>query len=142
MQNEQILSTINTLTEKFGMTVDWNNYIKYEFITSYIWLGIGIALLITAIILISRGRKLSKKYDEYEELYIAACDEDVSSEKAKFYKEEAEGASAVSFQQILIGVLLGIVGVCMVMSQVFDIIRCCTAPEMQMFSYIKHLITQ
>ena len=142
MQNEQIITAINILTEKFGVTVDWHNYIKYEFITSYIWLGIGIALLIAAIILIFRSIKLSKICDKYEELYIAAYNEDAISDKTQFYKEKVECKSVNDVLCTTLGIVLGIVGVSMVMSQVLDIIMCCTAPEMQMFSYIKQLMTK
>ena len=142
MQNEQIIAVINTLTEKFGVTVDWHNYIKYEFITSYIWLGIGIALLIAAIILIFRSIKLSKICDKYGELYIAAYNEDATSDKTEFYKEKVECKSVNDVLCTTLGIVLGIIGVSMIMSQVLDIIKCCTSPEMQMFSYIKSLMTK
>jgi hypothetical protein len=41
---------------------------------------------------------------------------------------------------VLIGTIIGVVGLCVIGTQIYDIIKCCTFPELQIFNYVSMLI--
>lgn len=74
--SDQIIEVLNYLGEKLGVTIDWTSenvlpyvqtlcgkYINWEIATSVVWLVVGIALIILAVISF-KGAKDPDIYDE------------------------------------------------------------------------------
>lgn len=131
--SEEIIKVLDALAEKFGLAVDWTSanvipyleqlcgkYVNYEIATSAIWLLFGIACLIF-------GRVLSKK--------IRYCfDKSDGMDEDNGYSWGCVGA-AIGF-----GVLT-IIGLIVVMTQVFDIATCFTFPEKIIIEELKSIYT-
>jgi hypothetical protein len=125
--SEQIIHVLDALCEKFGLVVDWtsDNIIPYiaelatklvswEIWTSIAWIGIMLALCIVWWIVTRVYREpLRDSWDD----------------------GDLPGVFAVFFS-IGIAIVTG----CVICTQVFDIVRCITFPEMYVFEYIQGLI--
>lgn len=131
--SEEIIKVLDALAEKFGLAVDWTSanvipyleqlcgkYVNYEIATSAIWLLFGIACLIFGRVLFKKIRYCFDKSD--------GMDEDNG------YSWGCVGA-AIGF-----GVLT-IIGLIVVMTQVFDIATCFTFPEKIIIEELKSIYT-
>lgn len=118
--SEEVIKVLDNLAERFGMTIDWTSanvipylqelcgkYVTYEIATSVVWLVIGILCLIFSKYTFAKTKYFWGKYKE-----------DVYSD--------------YDCGTIIFGTITGciiIVGICVVLSQVFDIITCYAFPE-------------
>lgn len=131
--SEEIIKVLDALAEKFGLAVDWTSanvipyleqlcgkYVNYEIATSVIWLLFGISCLIF-------GRVLFKK--------IKYC-----YNKSNELDEDSEYTYGCIGSAIGFGVLM-IIGVIVVMTQVFDIATCFTFPEKIIIEELKSIYT-
>lgn len=129
--SEEIIKLLDALAEKFGLAVDWTSanvipyleqlcgkYVNYEIATSVIWLLFGLICLIFGRILFKKIKYCYGKSDE--------MDEDNG------YTYGCIGA-AIGF-----GVLT-LIGVIVVMNQVFDIATCLTFPEKIIIEELKSI---
>lgn len=130
--SDEITKVLDALAEKFGMAIDWTSqnvipyleqlcgrYINYEIVTSVIWLILGIICLF--------GGKWGIKKVQY------CC---------KRYKENVYSDWDVG--SILTGIVVGItflVGVIVIMCQLFDIVTCLTFPEKIILDELKSIYT-
>lgn len=131
--SEEIIKVLDALAEKFGLAVDWTSsnvipyleqlcgkYVNYEIATNVIWLLFGIACLIF-------GRILFKK--------IRYCfDKSDGMDKDNGYSWGCIG-SAIGFG------ILTVIGVIVVMTQIFDIATCFTFPEKIIIEELKSIYT-
>lgn len=126
--SEQIIDVLEYLGEKFGVAIDWSSdallpvlqnlglkYIRWEITTSIAWLVIGVIFLIIGFILLRKAIAAIKRFIAYEE------------ETVSLYLCCSASACCLLF------------GVLMVCTQTFDIIKCVTFPELQVFEYIRRL---
>ena len=110
--SKEIIEVLDALSDRLGMSIDWtqNNiipylqeisskYVNYEIATSIVWIVAGIILLIVAALVI---KKINTDND-LEDDYI--------------------------FWLIILMVVCGAAGMWIVLTQVFDIVTCCTFPE-------------
>lgn len=131
--SEEIIKVLDALAEKFGLAVDWTSanvipyleklcskYVNYEIATSAIWLLFGIMCLIFGRILFKKIRYCFDKSD--------GMDEDNG------YSWGCIGA-AIGFGA------LTIIGMNVVMTQVFDIATCFTFPEKIIIEELKSIYT-
>ena len=118
--SEEIIKVLDALAEKFGIAVDWTSanvipyleqlcgkYVNYEIATSVVWLILGVISLFVGKWGIKKTKYCYNKYKE--EIY---SDWDVCS----------------IFAGIGTGVVL-LIGVIIIICQVFDIVTCFTFPE-------------
>ena len=127
--SEEIIDVLEYLGEKFGVAIDWSldtllpvlqnlghKYIRWEIATSIAWLVIGIIFLIVGFISLRKAHaaleKFIKDYEETVGLYL-------------YYFVAA------------FCILAGVIVFC---QQTFDIIKCCTFPELQTLEYIQRLV--
>jgi len=131
--SEEIIKVLDALAEKFGLAVDWTSsnvipyleqlcgkYVNYEIATNVIWLLFGIACLIFGRILFKKIRYCFDKSD--------GMDEDNG------YSWGCIG-SAIGFG------ILTVIGVIVVMTQIFDIATCFTFPEKIIIEELKSIYT-
>jgi hypothetical protein len=132
--SDQIIQVLDTLCEKFSVAIDWTSaniipylttlmgkLIQWEIWTSVAWISIFVVLTLASIVAIKKLAPVLKKKIENERSY-------------------EYGWTLVS--------TLSIVGLCfwylttvlVVGTQIMDIIKCCTFPEMYVFEYIQGLI--
>lgn len=129
--SQQIIEVLDNLAEKFGVAIDWtgNNvipavqslcakYLSYEIGTSIIWMCVGVLLTITGIIFAFKTRKVLKE------------NEDVGT---------FEYESDVWIIWLIITVCALAAGIPMIVTQVFDIVRCMVFPEYQIFTFIRSM---
>ena len=129
--SEEIIKVLDALAEKFGLAVDWTSanvipyleqlcgkYVNYEIATSVIWILFGIACLIF-------GRVLFKKI--------------------KYCYSKSDGMNEDNgYSWGCIGTVIGfgvltIIGIIVVMTQVFDIVTCFTFPEKIIIEELKSI---
>lgn len=73
--SEEVIKVLDALAEKFGIAIDWTSanvlpylqqlcgkYVRYEIVTSIVWMLIGICLLLV-------GKQIAEKSKEYWEKY-------------------------------------------------------------------------
>lgn len=121
--SDEVIKILDALADKFGIAIDWTSanaipylqqlcekYVKYEVVTSIIWILIGIVLLVA-------GKYGIKKVNYCQEQYEKAQSPILSG------WEERKWAWLV-FTVITIAV-----GFFMVVSQGLDIVTCLTFPE-------------
>lgn len=135
--SEQIIQVIDALCEKFGIVVDWTGenvipyltilckkLITYEIATSIVWIVIFLVFSIGSIVAtkklyptFKRGLEQNKRtYD---------CGWEIGTTFA------------------LIGlVIINVVAIIVIGTQIMDIVKCATFPEMYIFEYINNLIQQ
>ncbi len=122
--SEEIIKVLDALAEKFGLVIDWTSsnvipyieqlcgkYVNYEIATSIVWLLFGIGCMIF-------GKVLFKKMKYY---YGKSNEVDKENEEELY-----------SWGCVLAAVGCGIsiiVGLIVIMCQLFDIVTCFTFPE-------------
>lgn len=129
--SEEIIKVLDALAEKFGLAVDWTSenvipyleqlcgkYVNYEIATSVIWLLFGVMCIIFGKILFKKIRYYFDKSNDMDE--------------SNGYTWGCIGAT------IGFGVLT-IIGVIVVMIQVFDIVTCFTFPEKIIIEELKSI---
>lgn len=128
--SEEVIKVLDALAEKFGLAIDWTSanvlpylqqlcgkYVRYEIVTSIIWVLIGICLLLV-------GKQIAEKSKKYWKEY------------KKNMRSDYDCAS------IALGVIAGFIiisGIVLVLSQVFDIVTCITFPEKIIIDEIKSI---
>lgn len=125
--SDQIIQVLNELCAKFGIVIDWTSenvipyvttlctkLISWEIWSSVAWMGIMVVLSIISIIFAIVLRK-------------------------KLLDSIGFGDGVMSVIYTLF-IVIWIVTVIVVSTQIFDIIKCYTFPEMFVFEYIKGLI--
>lgn len=129
--SQQIIEVLEFLGEKFGIAVDWSSdtlipiakelcakYISWEITTSIVWGIIGIILMAIGTFLLIKAIKNYKQ-----------CNHD------SYYNDDIVWSFAI------VGcVLLTIIGLIIIFTQVFDIVRCYRFPELQIYNYINYII--
>ena len=123
--SEQIIQVMDNLCEKFGLAIDWTSenvipylttlcdkLVSYEIWTSVAWLTIILVCFLVAILLI---RKCIQNSDTLDREMIAGI--------------------GTPF-----GLFFGLFGIAGIISQIMDIIKCLTFPEMYIFEYIQNMI--
>lgn len=112
--SKEVIKILDALAEKFGLAIDWTSanvlpylqqlcrkYVTYEITTSTVWMIFGIGLLLF-------GNYIKNKAKRYlEDVYD--CD------------------FGVFLMTISIGIF--VIGIIIIMWQVFDIVTCITFPE-------------
>lgn len=132
--SEQIIQVLTYLGEKFGVAIDWTSenvipyvtllcqkLIAYEVWTSVAWMGIMVVLCIAGIVTVKRLHPVFKKGIEAQRYY--------------------EDGWTIGW----VFTIVGLVGLCLaavivIGTQVFDIIKCVTFPELYVFEYVQRLI--
>lgn len=125
--SDQIIKVLDALCEKFGIVIDWtsDNVIPYmttlctklvtwEIWSSVAWIGIMTVLSIIAVIIAARFRTFS---------YETLNDWDLPG-----------------YLLDTVFLVIWIAAVACIGTQIFDIIKCTTFPEMFVFEYIQNLI--
>lgn len=123
--SDQIIKVLDNLCEKFGLAIDWTSenvipylttlcdkLVSYEIWTSVAWLTILLVGFLVAILLIRKCWRNSNSFDHEVILGIG----------------------------IPVGGTLGSLGIAAIISQIMDIIKCVTFPEMYIFEYIQNMI--
>lgn len=129
--SDQIIEVLNYLGEKLGVTIDWTSenvlpyvqtlcgkYINWEIATSVVWMVIGIVLIILAIPTSRYAEKCYNKYTNDPKSYYDFC-------AACLY---------------ILCTCFFIIGSSMIISQLFDIMKCIYIPELQIYEYVKSLM--
>ena len=131
--SDEIIKVIDALAEKVGVAIDWTSqnvipyleqlcgkYINYEIATSVVWFIFGIICLFVGKWAIKKTKYCYNKHHE-----ISGCNYwDVGA--------------------ILVGIGAGIallIGICVCMTQVFDIVTCLTFPEKIIIDELKSIYT-
>ena len=135
--SEQIIQVIDTLCEKFGIVVDWTGenvipyietlcgkLISYEIGTSIAWIAIWLAVSIFSIVAAKKLTPVFKK--------------EIEKDKSKYFPSyDWEIGSGFAIAGL---VIINLVTVCTVCTQIMDIIKCVTFPEMFVFEYVQSII--
>lgn len=131
--SQEIINVLNYLGQQFGIAVDWTSenvmpylqelcsrYIKYEVFTSIAWMVIipVITLIIAIPLIILHKKANSLGWDE--NYHFGIC------------------CSTVCFW-IAFGIM-AFASICVICTQVFDIIECYTLPEKVILEYLKTLM--
>ena len=134
--SEQIIQVIDVLCEKFGIVVDWTNenvfpyletlcgkLIAYEIATSIVWIVIMILISVASIV-------ATKKF------YPIFRDG---------WERNARSYDNVGWQVASVFAIIGIIVVnfstiCVLGTQIMDIIKCAVFPEMYVFEYVSKFI--
>lgn len=132
--SEQIIQVLDALCEKFGIAIDWTSenvipyltklcgkLISYEIWASVFWIVIMTALTIVSVVATKRLYPIFKKGIE-EEDYLD-CGWKI--------------ATAFSIAGL---VALYVATIIVIGTQVADIIKCTTFPELYVFEYVKSII--
>lgn len=122
--SDQIIQVLDNLCEKFGLAIDWTSenvvpylttlatkLVTFEIWTSVAWLAFILIGLLAAILLFRKCRQIDTIEDE---MLVAIS--------------------------IPVGLFGGAIAIAGLISQVMDIIKCLTFPEMYVFEYVKNLI--
>ena len=134
--SEQIIQVINDLCTKFGIAIDWTseNIIPYistlctKLISWEIWSSVAlIAIMIVLTIVSIIATKLC--YPTFKRGWI---------ENSKSYTDVGWQVSGTLAIIGLIGLYVATIAV--VGTQIFDIIKCNTFPELFVFEYIQNMI--
>lgn len=134
--SEQIIQVMDVLFEKFGIVIDWTSenvipymetlckkLIIYEISTSIAW------MVIMTLISIGSIMATKKFYPTFKN----------GVEKEKHTYNCAWGVASVF---AIVGVVfINFVTICVLGTQIMDIIKCSTFPEMYIFEYIRALIS-
>ena len=128
--SEQIIAVLDNLAQRFGVVIDWGQqnvmpyiqelcgkYIKWEIATSIAWICFSVIFVVGGIVLMKIACK-----------WIAEHKGNVDYEI---------GAGMV----IATGIICWLVALGIITTQVFDIIKCCMFPELQVFEFIKSMMT-
>lgn len=133
--SEQIIQVIDALCEKFGIAINWTSenvipyieilckkLITYEIVTSIVWMVIMILVSISSIV------ATKKFYPTFKDGW---------QKNANSYCDIGWQFASVFAIICLIGINVGTI--CVLGTQVMDIIKCSVFPEMYVFEYISAL---
>lgn len=137
--SEQIIQVVDALCEKFGIAVDWTakniipyietlcgKLITYEICTSIVWIIIMVSLSIGSVV---AAKKLTpifkKKIEEGKRSYSCLCENDW---------DMGAGFAIAGL------IIINFISIIVVGTQIMDIIKCLTFPEMYVFEYVGALI--
>ena len=133
--SEQIINVIDALCEKFGIMVDWTSenvipymetlcvkLINYEIVTSIAWIVIWAMLSIGSMVITKKFYPVFKNGLE------------------KDRKNYDIGWSIASVFSIIGLIIIYFTTIIVIGTQVMDIIKCMTFPEMYVFEYIQSVI--
>ena len=128
--SEEIINVFEYLGEQFGIAIDWSSetvlpvlkqlcekYIAWEIMTSIIWIVVGCLLLGGGVYFTVRSFKEGK------------------------VNNWTDNDSTWWIFGLIFGGFAVFLGVSIVMCQIFDIIKCCYFPELQVYQYIQGLIS-
>jgi xanthosine utilization system XapX-like protein len=133
--SEQIIQVIDALCAKFGLAIDWTSenvipylttlcgkLVLYEIWTSVFWIVFMTALTISSII-------ATKKFAP---IFKNGVEED---------RENYDCGWQIGTVLAIIGLIaLYIATICVIGTQITDIIKCTTFPEMYIFEYVQSII--
>ena len=134
--SDQIIEVLNALCEKFGIVIDWTSQnivpyveslysklVTYEIATSIAWMVMMLCLSIGSIIATNKFAPTFKKGWEKDSKSPYECGWQVGTRFA-------------------IGglVFINLITICVIGTQIMDIIKCLTFPEMYIFEYIRGLM--
>ena len=126
--SEEIIEIFDYMGEKLGIAIDWSSenvmpylqelcgrYINWEIATSVVWIVIGVICLVLCIPLYKKTKASLEKHEKnwLYDGYIGWC--------------------------IVFGLTLCVV-IPLIITQVFDIVKCIYLPELQIYEYITRLI--
>ena len=130
--SSEIIKVLNALSDKLGIAVNWTSgnilpylqqlcdkCVKYEMVSSIIWIIIGIGLLIGCAILIKLAIYCYKKYNESDGRY--------------------SGWDIWSGLSIMFAVIISVLGIWVIIEQTFDITMCITFPEKIIIDELKNI---
>lgn len=128
--SEQIIAVLDNLAQRFGVIIDWGQqnvlpyvqelcgkYISWEIVTSIVWICFSVVFIVGGFPLL----KASQKYHD-----------------AHNGKWDYDGIGTGLLIICAIGCWIAAFGI--ITTQIFDIIRCCMFPELQVFEFIKSLM--
>lgn len=134
--SEQIIQVIDALCEKFGIVIDWTSenvipyietlcgkLIAYEIATSIAWMVIMMLLSVGSIIAAKKLYPIFKKK-------IAEADH--------WTRGDWELVAGFAIAAL---VIINLVAVIVVGTQIMDIIKCLTFPEMYIIEYVSELLS-
>lgn len=133
--SKQIIEVLDYLCDKIGIAIDWTavfanenvvpyieqicrNFITYEIATSIAYLIIGIVFLFVGRLAIKNAKYCEIKYGE---------------------TGKRNDWDTAQFFATAIAVLSIVIGICIISTQVFDIIECITFPEKVIFEELKSI---
>ena len=126
--SKEIIEVFDYIGEKLGIAIDWTSanavpyiqelcgkYINWEIATSAAWIVFGLVLLILCIPLWKKFKAAYARYekDRYDDAYMG---------------------------WFCVFCFCIVVGMCIVIPQIFDIIKCICFPELKIYQYIMELI--
>lgn len=140
--SEQIIAVLDELCEKFGFVIDWSKdniipyvkelcsrFVRYEVITSVIWVVIGIGCLIGCVITIKQFINTYKKAKSGE-----------SSILWDGYKYSKPDTTIFGITVAVFSAAFSLMGILILIVEVIDIIEVICLPEIVFIEYIKSLI--
>lgn len=127
--SEQIIQVLNALCEKFGLVIDWTSenvipylgelcgkLVNYEIWTSVAWMAVMMLLSIISGLCAKKLLPIAKeKLDEFD-------------------------YPIVTIITVIVVATLCFATIIVVGTQIFDIVKCVTFPEMYIFEYVKGMI--
>ena len=132
--SQEIINVLDYLGQKFGIAIDWTSenvmpylqdlcarYIKYEIFTSIAWMVAITVITLLIIIPVAICNKKAKEVNWDDCYHFGTC-----------------------FAAVLLWIIFGVmslVSVCVICTQVFDIIECYTLPEKVIWEYLQSLIS-
>lgn len=132
--SDQIIQVLDALCEKFGIIVDWTNanvmpyltlllgkLIQWEIWSSVAWMAIMVALCLISIVCIKKLTPVFKRGIENQGRW------DTDWSMASIF--------AIAGLCVLYLATILVIG-----TQIMDIVKCCTFPEMFMYEYVQDLI--
>lgn len=132
--SEQIIQVIDALCAKFGLAIDWTSenvipylttlcgkLVSYEIWTSVFWIVLMTVLTIASVIATKKLAPIFKEGVENQD--CLEC-----------------GWSVASGLAITGLIVLYIVTICVIGTQITDIIKCTIFPEMYIFEYVQSII--
>ena len=133
--SEQIIEVLDYLGEKFGIAIDWTSenvipyvtalcqkLISYEIWTSVAWMAIMLCLSIASII---ATKAMLPRFK-------------IGIENQKSWED---GWTAARTFWCIGFAILNLATILVICTQIFDIVKCVTFPEMYVFEYVQRLIT-
>lgn len=121
--SDQIIAVLDNLCEKFGLAIDWTSETILPYVTT----------LLTK--LVSYEIWTSVAYIIFAVLGIIACVVIIKQSIAHF-----DDLDIFTMMAISLGVVVGGVAVVKIGTEIMDIIKCVTFPELFVFEYIQNLI--
>lgn len=130
--SQEIINVLNYLCQKFGIAIDWTSenvmpyledlcarYISYEVFTSITWMVVipAITLIVGIIVAILHKKAKEVNWD--------------------FYNRAAPTFAVIFW--IVFGIM-AFASICVICTQVFDIIECNTLPEKVILEYLETLV--